>query len=250
MIKKNNVRLGSLILLVSVLVSACTQSYSQAPAATPTLIPAGLFVSPFPSGQDPMAIIAELGTQTAMASTAQVTVTGTPPTATSTPIGGIVITPLTGASFTPTATINIFATTAVPLTVTPGGPTVTPQPTIIVPTVPGGVPASYTLQSGEFPYCIARRYNLNPSDLLSLNNIDDGVIFMPGLTLQLPQGGSWPGNRALHPHPDTYTVTGNGDTTLYGVACYYGDIFPQSIAQANNIALSTALTAGQQLSIP
>jgi LysM repeat protein len=249
MIKKNSVRLASLILLVSFLVSACTQSYSQPPASTPTLIPAGLFVSPFPSGQDPMAIIAELGTQTAMASTPQATVTGTPPTATSTLFGGSSVTPLIGPSFTPTATINIFPTTPVP-SVTPGGPTVTPHPTIIVPTVPGGVPASYTLQSGEFPYCIARRYDLNPADLLSMNNIADGVIFMPGLTLQLPQSGSWPGNRALHPHPDTYTVTGNGDTTIFGVACYYGDSFPQSIAQANNLSLSTSLTAGQQLSIP
>ena len=199
-----------------------------------------------------MAIIAELGTQTAMANTSQApTVTGTPPTATATPIGGIV-TPLTGPSFTPTSTANAFPVTPSTATasVTPGGPTITPRPTVIVPTIPGGVPASYTLQSGEFPYCIARRYNLNPGDLLSMNNIDDGVIFQPGLTLQLPSNSAWPGGRALHPHPDTYTVTGNGDTTIYGVACFYGDIFPQSIAQANNLALSTTLTAGQQLTIP
>src|SRR5512140_1699189 len=63
-------QLTGMLLLGVMLTSACTQTYSQTPLGTPTLIPTGLFVSPFPSGQDPLKIIADLGTQTAAAGTA------------------------------------------------------------------------------------------------------------------------------------------------------------------------------------
>ncbi len=239
-------RLIGITLLAAVLASACTQVYSQAPLGTATLIPTGLFVSPFPSGQDPLKIVAELGTQTAMARTAQAggfatsAITGTPPTATATATGP---TPTLG---TP---VTAAVTTPAPVTVVPVTGTATPQITSVAPTAPVTRPASYTLQPGEFPYCIARRYNVNPDDLLTLNNITDGTLFYPGMTLTIPQTGSWPGDPALHSHPDTYTVDTPG-TTLYGVACYYGDILPQTIASANNLSLSATLTVGQTLTIP
>ncbi|HUH98632.1 MAG TPA: LysM peptidoglycan-binding domain-containing protein [Anaerolineales bacterium] len=244
--KKIGMRLIIILLLGTLLATACTQSYSQAPAATPTLIPAGLFVSPLPTGVDAMQLVADFGTQTAEALSGT-TATPAAPTATSgtasavtdTPEGGTFITPLSSSS-TP-AVAETF--TPAPLTAVPvSGATYAP---------PSGVPATYTLQQGEFPYCIARRYNVDPDELKSLNGLKSWEIVQPGLVLQMPQSGNpFPGVRALHNHPDTYTVTGNGDTTLYGVACYYGDLFPDAIAQANNLPLSTVLTAGQQLTIP
>ncbi|MGA7192903.1 MAG: LysM peptidoglycan-binding domain-containing protein [Anaerolineales bacterium] len=254
--KKIGVRLIVIILLGTMLATACTQSYSQAPAATPTLIPAGLFVSPLPTGVDAMQLVADFGTQTAVAMTANVNATAGTPLAPTTAVtdtptlqSGTFITPLSGSS-TPAVVVTDTpapGTTSVPMT-----NTISPVTTSI-PTVVQGIPATYTLQQGEFPYCIARRYNLDPEELLRLNNLHDwdAQYLSPGLTLQLPQTGNpWPGVRALHPHPDTYTVSGNNDTTLYGVACYYGDIDPATIAQANNLSLSTFLTAGQQLTIP
>jgi hypothetical protein len=87
--------------------------------------------------------------------------------------------------------------------------------------------------------------------LLSLNGLFDGQFIQPGLVLNMPQTGDpFPGARALIPHPATYIVTGSNDTSLYAVACLYGDVFPQQIAQANNLPLSTTLVAGQQLTIP
>jgi LysM repeat protein len=240
-------KLIGLLLLGVILASACTQTYSQAPLGTPTLISTGLFVSPFPSGQDPLQIVANLGTETAMAKTeiAGGTTTpgtpGTPMTATAT---------ATGPSLTPTigTPIIVVVTTPVPVTVNPGV-TITPRLTVIVPTISSTRPGSYTLHEGEFPYCIARRFNVNPDDLLSANGITDGGIFYPGRTLTIPQTGSWPGDPALHNHPDTYTVD-TSTTTIYGVACYYGNVYPESIASANNLALSTTLTIGQRLAIP
>lgn len=255
--KKISVRLTVFVLLGTILATACTQSYSQAPAATPTLIPAGLFVSPLPTGVDAMQLVADFGTQTAEALSgttatpqAVTPASGTLSAVTDTPTleSGTFITPLSGSS-TPAVVVTDTpapGTTSVPMTNTVAA-------TVIIPTVPVGVPATYTLQQGEFPYCIARRYNLNPDELLRLNNLHDwdAQYLSPGLTLQLPQTGNpFPSARALHNHPDTYTVSGNNDTTLYGVACYYGDIDPATIAQANNLPLSTVLTAGQQLTIP
>jgi LysM repeat protein len=249
--KKISVRLVVILLLGTILATACTQSYSAAPAATSTLIPPGLFVSPLPTGVDAMQLVAQFGTETAQAlsgtpSTPQTaTTSGTPVTDTPTP-NGTFITPLSGSS-TPAVVV-----TFTPAPVTAAAVTGTPFVTMVAPTISGGVPASYTLQQGEFPYCIARRYNVDPNELKSLNGLVDSQIVQPGLVLQMPQTGDpFPAPRALSPHPTTYTVTGNNDTTIYAVACLYGDVFPESISQANNnLPLSTVLTAGQQLAIP
>src|SRR5512140_611138 len=184
-----------MLLLGVLLLSACTQTYSQTPIGTPTSIPTGLFVSPFPSGQDPLKIIADLGTQTAAAGTAAaggatVAVVGTP----GTPSTQVIVTD------TSAATSGTQVATLLPVTVIPGGSTFTPTTqagsTIVVPTIAAGtvgpVPASYTLQKGEWPYCIARRYNVNPTDLLNINNLTvaQSSMLMPGLVLTLPQTGN------------------------------------------------------------
>ena len=249
---ENNLVLAGIIMLGLAVISACTQSYSQAPAATPTLIPTGLFVSPFPSVENPMAMIEDFakGTATAAALTAAAGgTTGTP----STPQGNVTpITPQTGGTETETATpstpgtptnANATSPQIVVATVTPGGPTATPLP-------PGVRPATYTLQKNEFPYCIARRFNVDPTDLLAMNGLSSGDVYMTGLTLKIPQSGTWPGTRSLRNHPDTYTVTGSSDDNIYGVACKYGDVDPALIAQANGISAGATLSIGQQIKIP
>ena len=255
--RKNSLVLAGIMMIVVLVISACTQSYSQTTASTPTLIPTGLFVSPFPSVENPMAMIEEFakGTATANALLTATAIGGTPgtPETPQAEITGTVITPETDLTETPTPTestpgtpTNAIATTPVvaAITVTPGGPTLTPLP-------PGFRPTSYTLQKGEFPYCIARRFDVNPNELLTINGLTSGNVFMPGLTLKIPQSGNpFPPPRSLRNHPDTYTVTGSGDETVYGVACKYGDVDPALIAQTNGISISAALTIGQQVKIP
>jgi LysM repeat protein len=223
--------LPGMIVLGTVMASACTQTYSQAPLTTPTLIPTGLFVSPFPAGQDPLKIVADLGTKTAVAKTAQA-----------------------GGATAPAATPAPGEATAVEGPVTPGPVTVEPATSAEAPLPTaeagsGGRPSSYTVQAGEFPYCLARRFNVNPSDLLAANGLTEGTSVYPGTSLTIPQTGSFPGDRTLNPHPDTYTVD-TADATLGSVACYYGDVTPQQIASANGLSLSSTLTVGQQLKIP
>lgn len=232
------------------LASACTQTYSQAPLATPTLISTGLFVSPFPSGQDPLQVVAGLGTQTAAAKTAQAGGTTTPGTAVSasqTP-GTQAAASATPAAGTTAATSG--ASTSSAATVVPATQAATQPATALAATSVISAPSTYTLQAGEFPYCLARRFNINPDQLTAANGITDSTVLYPGKTLSIPQSAApFPGDRAWHTHPTTYTVP-SSDTTIYGVACWFGDVLPQDIASANGLSLSSTLAAGQQLTIP
>jgi LysM repeat protein len=126
-------------------------------------------------------------------------------------------------------------------------PTATPEPTIMVPTVTR--PAEYTLREGEFPFCIARRFDLDPASLLSLNNLSPNDLLEPGTTLQIPQTGSWEGDgRVRNPHPTTHTVLVG--ETIYSIACFYGDVSPEAIIAVNQLVEPYELTTGQTLDIP
>ena len=234
------------LILGLMLVSACTQTYSQAPLATPTLISTGLFVSPFPSGQDPLQVVADLGTQTAAAKTAQA--------GGGTPVAAVSGTPATQAALSATPTAGTApataATTSAAATVVPATKSSTQQSNTPAATSNASAPGSYTLQQGEHPYCLARRFNINPSQLLSANGISEGTVLYPGKVLTIPQSaGAFPGDRALKVHPTTYTVS-SSNVTIYEVACLFGDVYPQDIASANGLTLSSSLTTGQQLTIP
>ncbi len=129
-------------------------------------------------------------------------------------------------------------------------PTATPQaPVVTVPPPTPGLPTTYTIQKGEFPFCIARRFNLNVSELLSINGLAVNSTVSVGYSLKIPQtGNTFAGARALRAHPTTYNVQA-GDT-IYTVACYFGDVSPDAIIQANSLTSPYMLTAGQTLQIP
>jgi len=126
---------------------------------------------------------------------------------------------------------------------------VPPTQPIVVPTATPGKPSSYTLATGEFPYCIARRFDVDPGALLRANGLTTYSVYYAGMVLTIPQGtGGFPGNRSLRPHPATYTVR-PGDT-IHSVACIFGSVDPNMIAFANNIGVNARLTPGQILQIP
>jgi LysM repeat protein len=128
----------------------------------------------------------------------------------------------------------------------PPPPTQTPVP--VAPATPG-VPETHQLQKGEFPFCIARRYNVNVSELLNINGLGTNSVVPVGYSLKIPQtGNAFVGQRALLNHPTNYTVVG-GDT-IYTVACKFGDVDPMVIAQANSLSSPYNLSAGQVIHIP
>lgn len=117
------------------------------------------------------------------------------------------------------------------------------------PSPTAGVPNNYTLQRGEHPFCIARRYNVNQSELLALNGLTLNSVTYPGQTLRMPQtGNAFFGDRALRSHPTTYNVQGND--TIYTIACYFGDVDPLYLAAVNDLRSPYELRAGQTLQIP
>ncbi|HNT53238.1 MAG TPA: LysM domain-containing protein [Anaerolineaceae bacterium] len=173
-----------------------------------------------------------------------------------------------GIPMTPTIEIS-FPTTTAPNTtpVVQSVPTVIPTPTVMVVSVITPIPPvvatpvpytyvqparpqTYTIQKDESPYCIARRYDLDPDSLLALNGLTKASIVQPGDVLKIPQTGNWTaGARSLASHPATYTVK-SGDT-IYRIACaVYGDVDPLAIAAANGLAAPYTLSVGQVLQIP
>jgi LysM repeat protein len=139
-------------------------------------------------------------------------------------------------------------------TLTTAEPTEEPEPTatstpIVFPTSTPGRPETYIIQQGEFLYCIARRFNVNPADLISLNSINENTILDPGTELIIPSSGTWElGPRNLKEHPTQYTVLA-GDT-IYKIACDFGDVSPNEIMDANQIESAETLIVGQVLQIP
>jgi LysM repeat protein len=131
----------------------------------------------------------------------------------------------------------------------PPAPTATPVPPALPVATEGPLPASYTLQKGEFPFCIARRFNVNQTELLALNGLNINSQVLTGTTLRIPQTGNhFVTERSLKSHPAQYTVVA-GDT-IYTIACKYGDVSPDMIALANNLKSPYNLSVGQTLQIP
>jgi LysM repeat protein len=206
-----------LFILCTLNVSACRLSASTPPPVTPTTN---------------LSEIAKQATMTAVAKT-----------------------PVSEGEETPMATSPSEEGTVSP-EVTEGVPTNTPEPTsppstsepVEVSTY--AVPSSYTLHKGEYVYCLARRFDIHPVDLLTYNGLTQSSILYPGQTLQIPtQARAFPGKRALQYHPTTYTVSSSNETP-YSIACEFGDVDPRAIAEVNDIDVGQKLKVGQTIQIP
>jgi LysM repeat protein len=111
------------------------------------------------------------------------------------------------------------------------------------------VPNKYIIQAGDHLYCIARRFDIDISALLSVNGFNVNSNVYPGTELVIPKdSGGFLGNRVLRDHPTDYTVVA-GDT-INSIACYFGDVDPRAIEAANGLTGDYVLTPGQILDIP
>ena len=210
---KKNHMLIFVVIISSLMFSACTMSASTPPPITPTTN---------------LSEIARQATETAIAKTPKSGETQDPD-ATTDPEGEL------------TATV---AEADIPTSTPEAVETEEPEAGTEY-----AVPDSYTLHEGDFVFCLARRFNLLPEDIMTYNGIASGTIFYPGETITLPASArAFVGNRALQYHPSTYSVV-YGDT-LYSIACLYGDVDPRAIAAANDIDIDQALTPGTVLQIP
>lgn len=215
--KKSTIFLFVLILLAPS-VAGCQRSASKAPEVTPefmeqvgTLLPVDQQI--FNATMTAQAIIEEFNMPTQIMQNAQgtpVVITQMPPTAIPTPT-----------------------------------PTSAPTPTLQALTRP----QNWAVQGGETIYCLSRRFDVDPGDMLAINNLYAGSMLNIGDVLIIPQTGSWPGgDRQILDHPDTWNVTPG--ETVYEIACAYGDVWPEHIIQANGLSEPYDLTGIETLQIP
>jgi LysM repeat protein len=113
-------------------------------------------------------------------------------------------------------------------------------------------PQTYSLNKGEWPFCIARRFNLNPIDLLNASGLSLDSKPDVGFVLKIPQSGEWPesrfGHRYIRQHPVMHQVAAG--ETMYTIACQYGDVDPGEILEANELPDDFVPYAGKMLRIP
>lgn len=215
--KKSAIILCVLVLL-GLALAGCQRSASKAPEITPefmeqvgTLLPVDQQI--FNATMTAQAIIEEFNMPTQMVPNAQ----GTP-----------------------------VAITQMPPTPVPSPtPTNAPTPTLQALTRP----QSWAVQGGETIYCLSRRFDVDPGDMLTINNLYAGSMLHIGDVLLIPQTGSWPGgDRQILAHPDTWNVTPG--ETVYEIACAYGDVWPEHIIQANGLSEPYDISGMQTLQIP
>jgi LysM repeat protein len=210
----------SFLMIFSILLASCKLPASEGPSGEEdTNGPS--FPVPGGSDQEGRGIdINQINTQTAMAELMQTSVV-----VVDTPVAAVTATTSGGAA---------QATQA-------------PAAVEIKPTA--GIPTTYTLRKGEWPFCIARRFDVDQYELLNINGLTLTSIPQVGFTLKIPQtGNNFIGDISLKNHPTDYTVKA-GDT-IYTIACDFGNVSPDMIALANNISAPFDLKAGQILRIP
>jgi LysM repeat protein len=208
------------VILLVISASACTRSKTEPETVTP-------------SGNDQIsAVLTQVASRTPL----------------TTPVGSPGVTE-SGGGVDPNAD-NAFAQGTGIVATTPAVITATPtKKATAVPKLDLVVPSSYSLEKGEFPYCIARRFDVDINALLSANNLSKEGLYKEGLTLTIPQNAAdFKGSRSLQKHPTTYTV--QGDDTFYRIACKFGDVYPEEIAAANGMTLKDDLTTGATINIP
>lgn len=215
------------VIMISLVLSGCTRS---ATSKSPTNGTATSEI-PFPIGTvDTSARVTEIVQQTQ--------------NAISTPYVPPVVTPQTGGGQAAQATNTLTLPTSMFVTTTAPTPTRT---LVVLPALTR--PSTYTLKQGEWPICIARRYNLELASFFAANDLNMNSSPGAGTVLVIPESGTWgAGDRSLKTHPVDYTV-GAGET-IYSIACEYGDVDPMAIVAANGLTEPYTLTSGQVIYIP
>lgn len=234
--KRNTLIVLMVALALLLSLTACLRSASTPPATLPTSSteqPPFPFSTVTPEGGDPVAAIQTQTAQAANPLPEQPTQTpAIEVMPTNTPEGGDTQ-PQTGDQ--PTATAEVAAVL----------PTMAPTPVL-------ERPQTYTLQAGEWPICIARRYGLDLGTFLDLNGLTmNSKAFSAGTVLKIPATGDWSsasGSRTLKAHPASHTIAAG--QSIYSIACSYGDVSPEAILAANGLASAAELKVGSTISIP
>ena len=229
--KKNLTRIVFILVLFALIITSCQRSASVNPSEAANPIEPAVQE---PTENQAQELISATQTELAKATLVPTKVPTEKPVTPSQPEGEV----------TP---VDIVVTITPTLEVT-SSPEIAPTEGIIIPTLTR--PATYTFQAGENTYCVARRFNVDIGELLSINSLTTVSVLEAGAVVKMPDSGHpWSsGPRALLNHPTQYTVK-SGDT-LYSIACLFGDVSPEAIIAVNKLSEPVLLQAGTIIDIP
>lgn len=139
----------------------------------------------------------------------------------------------------------------------------TSQPTA----TPLGQEIEYTVQPGDWIFKIARDFNVDPQEIIDLNNLSNPASLSPGMVLKIPVQGATAepedtpeaeGAPTTAVTPGAATSTPVSSTTIHivkpgewiwQIARIYG-VDPQAIIDANNLTNPSSISPGDELIIP
>lgn len=146
------------------------------------------------------------------------------------------------------------------------GPTTTPGIILETPSTPDGTPPEvhvtpaagtptprgpieHVVQSGEWLLDIARRYDVDPEEIIDLNGLTPPYALYPGQILKIPVEGSETPEPQGTPLPGGTTYVVQAGDWVYSIARKFG-VDPDDIISANNLTYPYTLYVGQVLNIP
>ena len=109
----------------------------------------------------------------------------------------------------------------------------------------------YTVKSGDWIWQIARSFNVDPQEIIDLNDLTSPSQIQPGMVLQIPVPSVSPeatGTPGATEAGGTVHVVKPGEW-IWQIARIYG-VDPQSIIDANDLVNPTMIQPGQELIIP
>ena len=219
--------LACLLSLVVVL-GACTRSVSTPPPSggtgelTPELLAAQQATME--------AVRSALLTQTAIAAGSSIQLPSPLPSSTPTP---------ELATATPTLTSTPEGPSP-----TGGGPSSTPTATL-----PASQSGQYTVQPGEWVYSIAKKFAVDPDELIRLNNLQHPYVLQPGQVLTIPVPATPSSDPTLTPLAGGTTYVVQPGEWVYSIARKFG-VDPLRLIELNNLAYPYVIYPGQILNIP
>lgn len=209
-----------LLIILAMLIASCTRSASTPP---PTQGVGGTPVAQTGQQATMEAVRAALLTQTAQAANA-------------------------GADYTATPTV-VDATETPVLVPTQEGSTATPSGENLTPTEASGATIEYIVQHGDWLYSIAYNFNVDPEDIIQLNNLQAPYELDTGQVLLIPTEGSSgasPTNTALAGGTEYTVLAGEW---VYSIARKFG-VEPQAIIDLNGLVYPFTLYPGDVIKIP
>jgi LysM repeat protein len=153
-----------------------------------------------------------------------------------------------GADYTATPTV-VDATETPVLVPTQESITATPSSENLTPTEASGATIEYIVQHGDWLYSIAYNFNVDPEDIIQLNDLQAPYELDTGQVLLIPTEGSSgasPTNTALAGGTDYTVLAGEW---VYSIARKFG-VEPQAIIDLNGLVYPFTLYPGDVIKIP